>query len=120
ERRAQALGYDTFRYKLLAMLAAGLLAAVAGALQVLFFRYVSPQVLALDNTISVILMVIIGGSGTLAGPVLGSVVVTALGTLLSSYTQHWLLIFGLLYVAIVLWRPQGILGGSRGARGGKP
>lgn len=113
ERRAAAIGYNVFAYKLLAITVAGVLAALAGAAHALFFSYVSPEVLGVDNTINVLLMTMIGGLGTLTGPVLGAVVVRAVGTMLSSYTDHWLLLFGVLYVAIVMFRPKGLLGSVR-------
>lgn len=109
ERRAAAVGYDVPAYKRLALVLAGVLAAAAGVAHALFFRYVSPAALGIDNTIQVLLMTIIGGSGTLTGPLLGAVVVRAVSTLLSSYSEHWLLLFGLLYVAVVMFLPGGLV-----------
>lgn len=113
ERRARAVGYNVFAYKLLAVGVAGVLAAAAGIAHGLFFRYVSPAALGIDNTISGLLMTYIGGAGTLVGPIVGAVVVRALGTVLSTYTDLWLLLFGMLYVAIVMFMPRGLLGAWR-------
>lgn len=111
ERRASAIGYNIFAYKLLVITIAGMLATLAGGLHALFFRYVSAMAFSVDTTLNVLLMTIIGGSGTLFGPILGAVIVRAAGAVLSSYTHQWLLIFGLIYIFVVLFMPQGLLGG---------
>ncbi|MCL5046335.1 MAG: branched-chain amino acid ABC transporter permease [Actinobacteria bacterium] len=110
EVRAAMIGYNVFAYKLAAIILAGLLAALAGMFYALSYAYVSPQALAVDTTINVLLMTIIGGAGTLAGPVLGAGVVRILGQVLSSFFERWLLVFGLIYVLTVIFLPRGIMG----------
>lgn len=110
EARAAALGYDVFAHKLVSMVLAGLLATVAGMGNALFFSYVSPSLLSSLTTIDVLLMTMVGGAGTLVGPVLGAGVVEVLDTVLSSFFRHWLLVFGLIYIVIVIFLPKGIVG----------
>ncbi len=114
ELRASMIGYNVFALKLAVMTLAGLLAAAAGMVYALFYAYVSPQAMAIDTTVNVLLMTIIGGAGTLTGAVLGSGVVRILGQVLSSFFDRWLLVFGVIYVLIVMFLPQGIMGLRRG------
>lgn len=110
ETRAAMVGYNVFAYKLGAMVLAGVLAALAGAVYALFVNYVYPSLFGVDMTVNVLLMTIIGGSGTLYGPVLGAALVRLLGNVLSSYTRQWVLVFGIIYVFIVMFLPYGIVG----------
>jgi len=116
EARLRALGYNTFRYKLGAFVLAGTLAGLAGLLLAHFFRHVSPDTLYWTTSGQVLMMVIIGGAGTLSGPVIGAAVVRLLPLLLSSYTDRWQTIIGLIFILFVLFAPQGILGFLRRER----
>jgi len=115
ERRAQALGYDVFRYKLFSTVVAGITASLAGALYGLQERFVSTSVLAMDKTLDALLMTIIGGSGTLYGAIVGSALVTIVHEWFSSLGsvhpifERWLIIFGIVYVAVVLFFPGGLV-----------
>ncbi len=111
EARAQTVGYNTFRYKLLAVALSGVLAALAGLLQTLWTTSANPGILSSGTTINALLMTIIGGVGTLAGPVIGAVVLQLLGYWLDQlFGPRWPLIFGLVYIAIVLFFPYGLAG----------
>jgi len=111
EARAQTVGYNTFRYKLLAVALSGVLAALAGLLQTLWTTSANPDILGSGTTINALLMTIIGGVGTLAGPVIGAVVLQLLGYWLNQlFGPRWPLIFGLVYIAIVLFFPYGLAG----------
>ncbi len=116
EARLRALGYHTFRYKLGAFVMAGSLAGLAGLLLAHFFRHVSPDSLYWTTSGQALMMVIIGGAGTLSGPMVGAVVVRLLPLLLSSYTDRWQTIVGLIFILFVLFAPQGILGFLRRER----
>ncbi|HUS16723.1 MAG TPA: branched-chain amino acid ABC transporter permease [Chloroflexia bacterium] len=111
EARAQAIGYNTFIYKLMAMVLSGVLAAGAGLLNALWNTNANPEMLSAGTTINALLMTIIGGVGTLAGPVLGAAVLQLLGYWLSTtFGPRWPLLFGLVYIAIVLFFPHGLAG----------
>lgn len=110
EQRALALGYNTLWYKVVATVIAGVLAALAGWLQALFFLSVSPASLSVGTTINALLIVIIGGAGTLVGPVVGAALYTLLGYVLQQAFRQWQLVFGVLYVVLVLFVPYGLVG----------
>lgn len=116
EQRAESLGYDVLHYKLIANVVAGVAASLSGVMFALFLRFVSTQVLVVDNTLNALLMTVIGGTGTLYGGILGSAVITLANDWLSGLARlhpifdRWYIIFGLLYILIVLFVPGGIIG----------
>lgn len=111
EARAQMIGYNTFVYKLLAVTLSGVMAALAGLMNALWNLNATPDVLSVETTISALLMTIIGGVGTLAGPMLGAVVLQLLGYWLNdAFGPRWPLIIGAVYVVLVLFLPYGIVG----------
>lgn len=110
ETRAEMIGYHVFVYKLIAMMVSGVMAGLAGAVYGVFLNYAYPNLLSADTTISALLMTIIGGVGTLYGPILGAGVVRVLGFVLSSYFERWVIFIGLIYVVIVMFLPYGIVG----------
>jgi branched-chain amino acid transport system permease protein len=110
ETRARFLGYDTFRYKLSVFAAAGLFAAVAEIFGGLHGNIATPTALHWSTGGDALLMTLIGGMGTLWGPVLGAGVLFAGEELLSSITEHWLLLLGGIYVVFVIFVPGGLAG----------
>ena len=111
EPRAQMIGYNTFLYKLLAVTLSGVMAALAGLMNALWNLNATPDALSLDTTISALLMTIIGGVGTLAGPMLGAGVLQLLGYWLNAtFGPRWPLIIGVIYILLVLFLPYGIVG----------
>ncbi len=110
EERLASLGYNTWRYKMAAYVLAGSVAGLAGALFVFFNRHAAPENLFWVVSGEVLLMVIIGGAGTLYGPALGAVLVRLFGSYVSSYTDRWQTLLGLLFVGFVLFAPGGIVG----------
>lgn len=115
EQRAAALGYDVFRYKLFSTVVAGVMASLAGVLYGLQQRFVSASVLGLDRTMDALLMTIIGGSGTLYGPIVGSALISFVHEWFSSLArinsifERWLILFGIVYILIVLFFPGGLV-----------
>jgi branched-chain amino acid transport system permease protein len=116
ERRMRALGYDVWLHKYLAFVLAGGFAGLAGALWAYYDGFVSPVELHLITSVETLLMVALGGPGTLFGPILGSAVIVLFKNLLSIYTKRWLLILGLVYIGVIVLTPKGILGSLRGSR----
>lgn len=110
ETRARFLGYDTFRYKLSVFVAAGLFAAVAGILKGLHSNIATPGALYWSTGGDALLMTLIGGMGTLWGPVIGAAVLFGSEELLTTITDHWLLLLGAVYVVFVIFVPSGIAG----------
>jgi branched-chain amino acid transport system permease protein len=117
EGRMQAVGYSVNRYKLLAFVIGGTVAGVAGSLYCQFVGSISPDAFLWTTSGEALLMVIIGGTGTLGGSMLGATAFILLQSMVSSYTERWMLILGLTFVFLVLFAPGGILGALRGRVG---
>jgi branched-chain amino acid transport system permease protein len=119
ERRMEVLGYNTWLYKYVAFVIAGLLAGLSGNLFVYYNGFVSPAYLSVIFSASALIMVILGGAGTLLGPALGAAVIVYLENAISAQTERWLTVLGLIYVAVTLFAPAGLMGLVRGRlRGG--
>ena len=111
EERAVAIGYHTFLYKVAVTILAGVLAALAGAFNALFFRNATPEVLGVGRTIDALLVTIIGGVGTLVGPILGAGVVRLVGHyLVEIFGPRWPFVFGVVYILLVMFFPYGLIG----------
>jgi branched-chain amino acid transport system permease protein len=108
-RRMSALGYNVWLIRWLAFIVAGSLAGVAGILDVYYNKFASPNVLSLMESAIVLLMVIVGGSATLYGPVLGATIVLLFTQIASSYVERWVGLLGVLFLAVVLFMPDGVL-----------
>ncbi len=108
-RRMSALGYDVWLIRWLTFIAAGALAGIAGILDVYYNKFASPNVLSLMESAVVLLMVIVGGSATLYGPVLGATAVLLFTQIASSYVERWVGLLGVLFLVVVLFMPDGIL-----------
>ena len=107
----RSLGYNVWLYKFAAFVAAGFFAGVAGVLFVYYNGFVSTTEVSVVLSAEVFLMVVLGGSGTLLGPAFGAAAVVLLRNIISSYTAHWLLILGIIYVGVVMFAPNGIVQG---------
>ena len=110
ETKMKAIGYNTVLYKNLAFIIAGGLGGVAGCLYTYFNGFVSPGDVYWTMSGSVLMMVIIGGSGTIIGPVLGAALIITLETIVSSYTDLSMLIIGVIFIIFVIFAPKGIMG----------
>jgi branched-chain amino acid transport system permease protein len=110
ENRLRSLGYPTFRYKLVSFVIAGAIAGLAGYFNAAQFGFVNPELFGWRLSGEVLMMVILGGMGTLYGPVLGAFVLVLLESELAATSKHWLLPMGLFVICAVLLLPQGIAG----------
>ncbi|MFZ1813680.1 MAG: branched-chain amino acid ABC transporter permease [Rhizobiaceae bacterium] len=109
-QRLVTLGYNTYLYKLAAYGISGAMCGYAGALLGNFTTFISPEMMDWSRSGELMFMVILGGSGTLLGPVLGSAVFIVLEEFLSRYTIYWHLPFGLMLIAVVLFVRGGLVG----------
>lgn len=109
ESRMRALGYNVRSYKLLAYTISGVMAGFAGALYAYFNFYVSPELVGWLFSGQAMIMVIVGGVGTLLGPAIGAGVFIVLQNYLSSYTDRWPLIMGAIFVIFVLVGRGGVV-----------
>ncbi len=108
--RAEALGFATYRYRLILFVVAGAIAGVAGALSVNQQGYVSPSLLHWTQSGTLMVMVILGGVASLWGGVLGAAVLVLLQETLSAYTTHWEFWTGWVLLAVVLFARHGLAG----------
>jgi branched-chain amino acid transport system permease protein len=113
ETRMRSLGYDTTRHLLLGFLFSGTMAGLAGVLYAWFNSFVSPSTVALAQSVKGLLMVIVGGVGTLFGGVVGAAVIITLENVASSFTERWSMVLGALFVLTMIFAPEGIVGKIR-------
>lgn len=110
-RRMTALGYHVWMIRFWAFMFSGLLSAIAGILFVYYNQFISPQALALTASAESLLMVISGGAGTLLGPVVGAALVVIVKNVVSAYVERWNFMLGAIFVAIVVFMPEGLVPG---------
>jgi branched-chain amino acid transport system permease protein len=117
EQRMRALGYRTFHFKMIAFVIAGAFAGLAGALIAHFFGIASPENLYWTTSGEVMISLIIGGAGTLTGPIFGAMVERLLPNFASTYLDRWQTLMGVVFILFVLFAPQGVMGLIRGRWG---
>jgi len=110
EQRLQALGFNTYRYRLVCYVISAMICSVAGMLLGNFTGFISPDMMGWMRSGELIFMVIIGGTATLFGPLVGTIAFVLLEEFLSAITIYWHLIFGSMLVALVLFGKGGIHG----------
>jgi branched-chain amino acid transport system permease protein len=110
ERRVPFLGYSTRNARLAAYVTAAVVAGLSGALYPMLRGFVSPELLFFSTSGNAIITVVTGGVGTLAGALYGGVILTVLKSVIGSWTEHHLLIIGLLFMAAVIFLPKGLMG----------
>jgi branched-chain amino acid transport system permease protein len=110
-RRMSALGYDVWLIRWVTFVYAGFWGAVSGLLFVYYNKYIHPVSLSLANSAEGLLAVIAGGSGTLAGPLVGAAIVLLLKNYVSAYIERWNMLLGFVFVVIVVFMPEGVVPG---------
>ena len=110
ESRMRTLGYHVWLHKYIGFVIAGGFGGFAGVLWAYYNGFVSPVDVQLATSVEVLLMVALGGRGTLTGPALGAAIIILLKNLVSVYTHRWLLILGAVYILTIVYAPEGILG----------
>ena len=108
EQRMRSLGFPVYRYKLASFGIAGALAGLAGYFSALQFGYVNPELLSWHQSGNVLLMLILGGLGSLYGAVVGAFAFVALQEIFSSVTTHWQLLLGAAIILLVIFLPGGL------------
>ena len=108
EQRMRSLGFPVYRYKLASFVIAGALAGLAGYLSAMQFGFVNPELLSWHQSGNVLLMLILGGLGSLYGAVVGAFVFVALQEVFSSVTTHWQLLLGGTIILLVIFLPGGL------------
>lgn len=120
EQRMLAAGYPVQRFKLVAFTIAGTLAGIGGGLYALHNAFVSSDILHWSLSGDAIIMVILGGTGTIIGPIFGAAAFLLLKNVVSSHTHYWLLWVGTIFILCVMFLPQGLWGFLRQKFGKRP
>jgi len=110
ETRMRAIGFPTFRYKLTCFVIAGILCGLSGALLANHTDFVSPAMMYWTRSGDLIIMVVLGGMGSVIGPVFGAIMLLVLEETLSGITEYWQIILGPLLLLVVLFARGGIDG----------
>ena len=110
ESRMRSLGYDVGRHLYVAFVLSGIIASIAGVLYVYYNRLVTPVAASFPNSVEAVLMAIVGGSGTILGPFLGSGLILILRNWVSGFIHYYTAMLGIVFIVTVLWAPQGIMG----------
>jgi branched-chain amino acid transport system permease protein len=108
--RVEFVGYSPQMVRLIAFCFAAFFAGIAGGLSAISFEIMNAQQLGAQQSSLVLLMAYIGGVGSFAGPVIGAVIITFLQIMLSDVTSAWQLYFGLMFIAVVMFAPDGVVG----------
>ncbi len=110
ESRMRALGYNIAAHKYAAFVIAGTLSGIAGLLYIYFNKFVSPASAEFFLSIEVALMVLVGGTGTIIGPFIGSAIILGIRNYVSAYVEQWMIVMGVIFIVTMLWTPDGVLG----------
>ena len=112
-RRMSALGHNVWLIRWITFIYAGFWGGVSGLLFIYYHKYVHPASLSLTSSAEAMLSVIAGGSGTLAGPVIGAAIIVLLKNYVSAYVERWNMLLGFVFVAIVVFMPDGLVPGVK-------
>jgi branched-chain amino acid transport system permease protein len=110
EDRLPFLGYNVRGYMLFMYVLAAVIASVFGALYPMLRGFVSPELMFFEMSGNALIMVILGGVGTVIGPVLGAIILVTLKSVIGSFTEHHLIVIGGIFIVLVLFFPKGMVG----------
>jgi branched-chain amino acid transport system permease protein len=110
ESRMASLGYNVTLHVFLAFVVSGFFAGLAGSIYAVFNNYVSPSAVALPQSVQGLLMAIVGGIGTLVGAYVGATIIITLELFVSAFTERWQIVLGSVFIVIMLFAPEGIVG----------
>lgn len=113
EKRMRTLGYNTSLHKFLAFTASGFFASIGGVLYAMYNGFVSPSIVDYSQSAQGVLMTIVGGAGTLFGPMIGALIVVVTRNIVSLYVSRWPTVMGLIFVVTIIIARDGVVGGSR-------
>jgi branched-chain amino acid transport system permease protein len=116
--RVPYLGYNPFWYKLLAYVMAAQIAAFGGLIYPLLRGFVAPHLFGFEVSTKAVVMSLVGGVGTLIGPLMGSVIITFLESVVGSYTERHLILLGIIFIVFVMFLPDGLCGLAKRTLGG--
>lgn len=109
ESRMRTLGYNVWLHKYICFVIASFFGGISGVLFIFYNGFISPPTLEVTSNMETLLMVALGGPGTIIGPFIGAFVIVLLKNFVSVYTGRWLMILGLIYIVTILYAPKGLL-----------
>ena len=110
EIAAESMGINTTKYKVTAFAIGAFFAGIGGALYSSYFYFISPTIFGFQKSIDILVIVVFGGMGSITGSVIAAMLLAIITTLLQSYSELRMIIYAVLLIAIMLFRPQGLLG----------
>jgi branched-chain amino acid transport system permease protein len=110
ETAAESVGVNTTRYKVAAFTIGAFFAGLAGAVYASFFYFIKPDLFGFQRSVDILVVVVFGGLGSISGSIIASILLVLLSTLLQSVTELRMVIYALLLIATMIFRPQGIMG----------
>ena len=116
---SMSLGVEARKYKAINFMYGAFWAGIGGALMAVYYRFISSDMFVTDEGFNVLAMVIVGGQGTLIGPILGAIIVNAITEVFRFASEYRLVVYGLLIIVMMWIRPQGLAGASNSILAGK-
>lgn len=110
EIAAESMGINTTKYKVMAFAIGAFFAGIGGALYSSYFYFISPTIFGFQKSIDILVIVVFGGMGSITGSVIAAMLLAVITTVLQSYSELRMIIYAVLLIAIMLFRPQGLLG----------
>jgi branched-chain amino acid transport system permease protein len=110
---AQAQGIHVMKYKIYAFVASSIMAAVAGCLYAHYLRFLTPETFNILESLNMVIVLLIGGSGTILGPILGSAINVIVPELLNVVPEHRMIAYGIFFILFVIFVPGGLVGLAR-------
>jgi len=110
EIAAEAMGVNSTKYKVMAFALGAFFAGIAGGLYASYFFFIRPNIFGFMKSIDILVLVVLGGLGSLSGSVIAAILLTILTTFLQQFTEVRMIIYALLLVIIMIFRPQGLMG----------
>jgi len=111
DKRMSALGFNVWKIRWFSFILSSFFGAISGLLYIYFNKYVHPSVMSITSSAEALLCVIAGGAGTLAGPILGSILIILLKNYVSGFVERWNMLLGIIFVFIVIFMPTGMVPG---------
>lgn len=110
EIAAESMGINTTKYKVMAFATGAFFAGIGGALYSSYFYFISPSIFSFQKSIDILVIVVFGGMGSITGSVIAAILLAIITTLLQSYSELRMIIYALLLISIMIFRPQGLMG----------
>ena len=111
DKRMSALGFNVWKIRWVSFVISSFFGAISGLLYIYFNKYVHTSVMSITSSAEALLCVIAGGAGTLAGPILGSILIVMLKNYVSGFVERWNMLLGIIFVFIVIFMPTGMVPG---------